>query len=173
LRPGSQPALEGLGKLLVLFLALQALATAWRMIAGVAGSQQGLAEVVQAQLTGPLFFSFWFFEVLLGMAAPAVILLGPWRRVPKLLALAASLPVIAMYFVRYNFVQAGQMLSLKPTIGHLGESITYAPPFKGNVAGFLPYTPSLVEVLISLGAVAGVIVLFVALARALRFTKEA
>lgn len=173
LKPENQPVLEGLGKLLVLFLALQALATVWRMIAGVAGSQQGLAEVVQAQLTGPLFFSFWFFEVLLGMVAPAVILLGPWRRVPKLLALAASLPVMAMYVVRYNFVQAGQMLSLKPATGHLGESITYAPPFKGNVAGFLPYTPSLVEVLISLGAIAGVIVLFVALSRALRIEQEA
>ena len=172
LRPSSGPLLEGLGKLLALFLGVQLLFTAWRTIAGLAGDHQGLAQVVQAMVSGPLFFSFWFFEVLLGLAAPLLILLSPRRREPKLVALAASLPVMAMLVVRYNFVYAGQMLSLKPLVGRGGEMITYAPPFKGNLAGFLPYTPSLVEALIVAGALSGAVLLYVVLARALGFERE-
>jgi Ni/Fe-hydrogenase subunit HybB-like protein len=165
--------LSSLGRLLLVFLFAQALATAWRMIAGLAGESTGLVEVVRAQLSGTLFFSFWLFEVLLGMAVPALILLSPRRGEPKLLALAGSLPVLSLLIVRVNFVQAGQMLSLKPLLGHLGERIVYAPPFKGSAAGLLPYTPSITEVLIALGALAGVLFLFVTLLRALRLTKEA
>jgi molybdopterin-containing oxidoreductase family membrane subunit len=173
LRPESKPLLEALGKLLVLFLGVLGFTTAWRLIAGVNGEHQHLYQVTQALLSGPLFFSFWFFEIFLGIAVPAIILLSPRRRDPKLIALASSLPIIAMLFIRYNFVYAGQMFSLKPVVGHLGEIINYAPPFKGNVAGFLSYTPSLVEMLIVAGAIAGAILLFTAGARALGLEKEA
>lgn len=167
------PLLDALAKLLALFLGLLLFVTAWRTIAGLTGDHTHLADVTRALVSGPLFFSFWFFEVLLAIAVPLLILLGPWRKDPKLVALAASLPILSMLVIRYNFVYAGQMFSLKPLVGRLGELISYAPPFKGNAWGFLPYTPSLVEVLIVAGAVAGTILLFVVAARALRIEKEA
>lgn len=173
LKEEHKPLLDALAKLLALFLGLLLFLTAWRTIVGVTGEHYHLAEVTRAMLSGPLFFSFWFFEVLLALAVPLLLLLGPWRKEPKLVALAASLPVISMLVIRTNFVYAGQMFSLKPLVGRAGETLHYAPPFKGNAAGFLPYTPSLVEVLIVAGAVAGAVLLFVALARALRIEKEA
>jgi Ni/Fe-hydrogenase subunit HybB-like protein len=173
LRPEHLPLLQALGKLLALFVGILALFTVWRLIAGVNGQHYHLYEVTLGMLQGPLFVSFWLFEVLLALAVPLVVLLGPRRREPTFIALAAVLPVIGMFFVRYNFVYAGQMFSLKPVVGRMGELIDYGPPFKGNVAGMLPYTPSLVEVLIVLGALSAAIVLFVVGRRVLKLEEEA
>lgn len=173
LRSENQPLIGALAKLLVLFLAMLLFVTAWRLIAGATGEHYHLHDVTMAILAGPLFFSFWLIEVFIGIAVPMILLLSPKRREPRYVAMAASLPVLSMLMARLNFVYAGQMFSLKPVIGHLGEIIHYSPPFKGNAAGILPYTPSLVEVLIVFGAIAGAILLFVAAARALRLDKEA
>ena len=168
LRPENAPLLEALRQLLALFIAIVLFFTVWKIITGLAGDHAGKAAVTWASLTGPLFFSFWFFELFLGVAVPLTILLGPWRRSPRWLAAAAGLTMLSIFVVRYNFVYAGQMLSLKPVTGRLGETLAYNPPFKGNVAGFLSYTPSLVEVLVVAGAVAAAVLLFVGGLRALR-----
>jgi len=165
--------LQGLGRLLALFVGVVAVFTAWRAIAGVNGQHYGIYEVTKAMLGGPLFVSFWLFEILLALVVPLAVLLGPRRREPTFIALAAVLPLIGMFFVRYNFVYAGQMLSQKPVVGHFGELIDYAPPFKGNVAGLLPYTPSLVEVFIVLGALGAALVLFVVGRQVLRLEEGA
>jgi molybdopterin-containing oxidoreductase family membrane subunit len=162
IRDESRPLLIALGKLLVLFVSIVALLTVWKFIADMYGGHGGEAAIAWARLTGPLFFSFWFFEIFLGILAPMALLLGPRRENPRTIAMAALLPMLASFVMRYNFVVAGQMLSLKPVAGHLGEIIQYGPPFKGSPAGFLSYTPSIVEVLIVVGALAAAIVFFVA-----------
>ncbi|MBK8999773.1 MAG: polysulfide reductase NrfD [Myxococcales bacterium] len=173
LRPENAPLVEALRKLLALFVAILVFFTVWRTISGVAGKQPHTLEVTLASLTGPLFVSFWVFEVLLGMLVPLVLLLGPWRSSWRAVALAAFLPMLSVFVMRYNFVVSGQMFSLKPVVGPAGERLTYSPPFKGNLAGFLPYTPSWVEVLVVAGAIAGATLIFVAGQRALRLAKEA
>lgn len=173
LRPENFGLVEALRKLLALFLAILVFFTVWRTLSGVAGKQPHVLEVTLASLTGPLFVSFWVFEILLGMLVPLVLLLGPWRRSWRAVALGAFLPMLSVFVMRYNFVVSGQMFSLKPVVGPAGERLTYSPPFKGNVAGFLPYTPSWVEVLVVAGAIAGATLVFVAGQRALRLGKEA
>lgn len=173
LRPENARLVDALRKLLALFLAILVFFTVWRTLSGVAGKQPHVLEVTLASLTGPLFVSFWVFEILLGMLVPLVLLLGPWRRSWRAVALGAFLPMLSVFVMRYNFVVSGQMFSLKPVVGHDGERLTYSPPFKGNVAGFLPYTPSWVEVLVVAGAIAAATLLFVAGLRALRLGKEA
>lgn len=173
LRPENFGLVEALRKLLALFLAILVSFTVWRTLSGVAGKQPHVLEVTLASLTGPLFVSFWVFEILLGMLVPLVLLLGPWRRSWRAVALGAFLPMLSVFVMRYNFVVSGQMFSLKPVVGPAGERLTYSPPFKGNVAGFLPYTPSWVEVLVVAGAIAGATLVFVAGQRALRLGKEA
>ena len=126
-----------------------------------------------ATLTGPLFLSFWFFEVFLGLVLPLWIVLGPKARVPSWLALAGVLPMVGVFVMRYNLIYEGQMFSLKPVVGPLGETLAYSPPFKGNVAGFLSYTPSLVEGLIVAGAIAAATLLYVGGTRVLRLSQEA
>lgn len=165
---------DALRKLLALFILIIVFFTTWKVITGVQGAHSGKYEVTMAALTGPLFVSFWLFEVLLGMVVPLVLLLGPWRRSWRAVSLAAFLPMLSVFVMRYNFVVQGQMFSLKPVVGHLGERFVYAPPFKGNPEGFLAYTPSVVEVLIVSGAIAAATLLFVAGLRALRLVhKEA
>lgn len=174
LKPEHAPMVEGLRKLLALFLAVLTLLSVWRAVLGVAGEHAGLYEATMAALTGPLFVSYWLFEVLLGMVVPFVLLLGPWRKSWKSSALAAFLMMVSFFVMRTNFVYQGQMVSLKPVVGQMGERYSYQPPFKGNVEGFLSYTPSLVEVLIVAGAISAAIFFFVAGLRALRLSpKEA
>jgi Ni/Fe-hydrogenase subunit HybB-like protein len=111
--------------------------------------------------------------VFLGLAVPLWIVLGSKRQSPGFLALGATLLLSSMLVMRYNFVYSGQMFSLRPLVGRMGERVSYAPPFKGNVAGFLPYTPSIVEVLVVVGALAGAIVLSVVGLRVLRLQAQA
>lgn len=173
LRPENAPLVEALGKLLALFIAIIAFFTIWKLITGVAGQHYHKLDVTLASLSGPLFVSFWVFEVLLGMVVPLVLLLGPWRRSWHALALAAFLPMVSVFVMRVNFVLSGQMFSLKPLVGHAGERYFYTPAFKGNPGGFLPYTPSWVEVAIVAGAIAAATLLFVAGLRALNLRQEA
>lgn len=160
--------LDALRKLLALFLGLTLMLTVWRTISGLSGQHYHQYQVTQALLTGPLFINFWLFEVFLGMALPLAILLGEKGRAPSWLAGASGFALLGMFVGRNDLVYAGQMFSLKPVVGHLGERLSYSPPFKGVTAGFLSYTPSLVEVLIVAGAVAGVALLYVIGAQVLR-----
>lgn len=172
LRPQNEALLDGLRKLLALFIGIVAFFTVWKLIAGVNGAHYHKWDVTRAALTGPLFVSFWLFETFLGVVVPLTILLGPWGREPRWVALAAALPMAAVFVMRLNFVYEGQMMSLRPVVGHLGEQLRYAPPWKAGDAGFLPYTPSIVEVLVVLGAIAAAIVIYVAGRRVLKLRPE-
>jgi Ni/Fe-hydrogenase subunit HybB-like protein len=172
LRPENAPLIAALGKLLALFVGVVAFFTVWKIITGLAGGHYHKFDVTMASLTGPLFVSFWLFEVFLGVVVPLTILLGSKGREPRTLAWVAAALMVSVFVMRYNFVVAGQMLSLKPVVGHLGEVLHYSPPFKGNVQGFLPYTPSLVEVLIVAGAIAAAILAYVGGTRALRLAPR-
>ncbi|MEW6433706.1 MAG: NrfD/PsrC family molybdoenzyme membrane anchor subunit [Myxococcota bacterium] len=172
-RPENVPLLNALRQLLALFIGIVAFFTIWKLITGVNGGHYHKYEVTMASLAGPMFFSFWVFETFLGLVAPLTILFTSARRSFGALALAAALPMIAVFVMRYNFVLSGQMFSLKPVHGHLGETFAYQPPFKGSVEGFLSYTPSMTEVLIVVGAIAASILLYVGGTKILRLNPEA
>lgn len=172
LRPQNEPLYKALRQLLALFLGVVVVITAWRMLANLSAPHSHEAEVTMAYLTGPLMVSFWLGEVFFGLAMPLVLLLSEKRHSPRAVAFAAALPVLGVFIMRFNFVVAGQMFSLKPVVGRMGETLAYAPPFKGNVAGFLPYTPSLTEALIVAGAIAAATLLVVGGLRTLKLTAE-
>jgi molybdopterin-containing oxidoreductase family membrane subunit len=171
-RPENEPLLHALRQLLALFIGIVAFFTIWKLITGVNGGHYHKYEVTMASLAGPMFFSFWVFETLLGIVVPLTILFTSARKSFRALALAAALPMLAVFVMRYNFVLSGQMFSLKPVHGHLGETFTYQPAFKGSVEGFLSYTPSLVEMAIVAGAIAAAALLYVGGAKVLRLNPE-
>ena len=172
-RPGHEALLDGLRQLLALFIAVVMFFTFWRVLSGVYGTHPQQHAVMMASLTGPLFVSFWGFEIFLGLVVPLVLLLGAARHKPEALALAAALPMLGVFVMRYNLVISGQMLSLKPLVGRAGELFSYTPSFKGNPAGFLSYTPSIVEVGVVIGAMAAAALLYVGGSRVLRLHQEA
>ena len=93
-----------LGRLLLLFLALFLLFTAWLMATGNADAADFL-------LNGRLGLTFWVFEIGLGLLVPIIILLIPKTRTLLGVGLAAFLVLVGMFVARYDFVAAGQVTS--------------------------------------------------------------
>ena len=91
-----------------------------------------------ALLTGPLAVNFWMFEVALGMVIPFVILINKKTRTPLGVTVAALLSTTGIFFMRYDLVIAGQIVSMRGEAGH---------------AGLLQYFPSLAEMGIVFGAI--------------------
>ena len=173
LRPRHRLLMDSLRALLALFVGVVMLFSFWRVLTGVYGAHPRQQEVTLAFLLGPLFVSFWLGEVFLGLVVPFTLLLGVARHKTKALALAAAFTLLGVFVMRYNLIISGQMLSLKPLAGRLEALASYAPAFKGAPAGFLSYTPSLVELGVVVGAMAMAVLAYVAGSRVLRLDQEA
>jgi molybdopterin-containing oxidoreductase family membrane subunit len=93
-----------------------------------------------AVLSGPLAFNFWFFEVLIGMLIPVTLLLNRRTRTPLGVMYAGLLSTFGIFFMRYDLVVAGQLVSMREGAADL-------------VGGLLHYAPSLTEVAIVVGAI--------------------
>lgn len=161
-RSGNLDVLRTLGKLLALFIGITLIMNAWKFLTALYGSYYGSVEAVDALLFGRLAISFWSVEVILGAIIPLWLLMGRRNENIRNIAIASILPMIAMFITRYNFVFAGQMFSLKPVLGQAGERLSYLPLFKGSITGYLNYTPSIVEILIVLGALSAAVLGYVA-----------
>lgn len=172
LRAENEPLMSALRQLFGLFLIIFLFFTAWRVIGGISGGHYHRFEVMTATLTGAISLSFWLFEVFVGVVVPLFIVTSRRGRDASFVALAAIFHLTGMFVVRYNFVYSGQMFSLKPKLGHFGELMRYEPPFKGNLEGFLPYTPSWVEVLVVIGAISAAILAFTIGSRILKLEQE-
>lgn len=168
LRPENAPLVDALRRLLALFIGITVMLSVWRFVSALQGAHYHRSEVAVAMLSGPLFVSFWLFEIFFGVLVPLYLLLLDGARSPGRLAFAAGSTMVGVFVSRIDLVYAGQMFSLKPLVGHMGEVMRYQPPFKGHSTGFLAYTPSIVEELIVVGAVAAAVLLYVGGARVLR-----
>lgn len=130
-----------LGRILALLLGILIFLTIWRFISGLYQQQEGMYEALLVLLKGPLAFNFWIFEVLLGMLIPFAMILTPSFRNPLGLTVASVLSLIGMFFMRYDFVVAGQLVPVRA-----GTTET--------LDGLLRYTPSLAELGIVVGGFA-------------------
>ena len=95
-------------------------------------------DVISIITTGPMWWSFWIIQLLVGMVIPSAVLLTPRLRArPGVVAAAAALVVLGIVGVRFNIV-------VPPLIPGVME---------GLPAGY--YVPTLVEWVLSLGLIAG------------------
>ena len=136
-----------LGKLQALFLTILIFFVVWKIIPGIYGHPPEKYEATMAVLSGPLAFNFWFFEVLIGMLIPVILLLNRRTRTPLGVMYAGLLSTFGIFFMRYDLVIAGQLVSMREGAGDL-------------VNGLLRYTPSLVEVAIVIGAISTCLFLY-------------
>ena len=106
----------------------------FRMISGLWSNLEGL-EVFQMIAGSPLFH----IELWLGLVVPFVLMtMAGTRNQANMQALAAALVIVGLFIGRYEFVVGGQVV----------------PLFKGLwQQGFVPYTPSLSEWMLTLLAV--------------------
>lgn len=100
--------------------------------------QEHDGDVIRVITLGPMWWSFWIVQLLVGMVLPAAVLLTPRLRArPGVVATAAGLVVLGIVGVRFNIV---------------------VPPLIPGVMPGLPgghYTPTLLEWTLSLGLIAG------------------
>jgi Ni/Fe-hydrogenase subunit HybB-like protein len=134
-------AIPAIRLLLTITLAVTVLVVGWQVAWGLYGDVPGLSDATAAILVGPLALPFWVLRILLGLAAPLVLLVLPRTRTPAGLAAAAGLAMVGLFADRAIFVFAGQVVPSTAVAG-----VKSSP--------FATYVPSLVEVSVVVGALA-------------------
>ncbi len=132
-------ALSATGKIGLLLIAVLAFFDCWKVLSGIAGHPPGKYEATMALISGPYAANFWVGEIGLGLVAPFVLILAAKMRNTKVMFVAGLLSIIGIFFMRYDLVVVGQLV----------------PHFHGmNIVG-LPelysYSPSMHEILITIG----------------------
>ncbi len=132
-------ALSATGKIGLLLIAVLAFFDCWKVLSGIAGHPPGKYEATMALISGPYAANFWVGEIGLGLVAPFVLILAAKMRNTKVMFVAGLLSIIGIFFMRYDLVIVGQLV----------------PHFHGmNIVG-LPelysYSPSMHEILITIG----------------------
>ncbi len=137
-----QDSLHSVAKLGATLIAVIMFFTTWKMISGISGQPHGKYEAMMALINGPYSVNFWVGEIMLGMVIPFVLILMARGRSLSLLFVAAASSVVGIFFMRYDLVVIGQLV----------------PHFHGMGISDLPelfsYTPSLHEVMITVGGLA-------------------
>lgn len=119
----------------------------WDLVAMSYTDFPGRAEGLSLLTQGSLALNFWVLEVFLGILVPMVLLLKRKYRAKKSFLLAALLLVVlGLVVFRWDTTMVGQMVALDPLYG-ASDSIAAS------------YTPSLVELVTSIGIVAYAILL--------------
>ena len=141
------PFFDTLGRLQALFMMTLLFFVIWKIIPGLYGHPPDKFEATMAMITGPLAFNFWFFEVLIGMLIPIVLLLNKKTRTPGGVMAAGLFATCGIFFMRYDLVIAGQLVSMRQGTADL-------------VNGLLQYTPSITELAIVAGAICGCLMMY-------------
>ncbi|MFQ3573551.1 MAG: NrfD/PsrC family molybdoenzyme membrane anchor subunit [Thermodesulfovibrionales bacterium] len=140
-------ALQTVGKLCALMIAVIAFFTTWKLLTGLVGGE-GKVETIKALLFGPYAFNFWMLEMLLGLIIPfAIFFISKFRNL-NLMFVASLLMVVSIYFMRYDLVIIGQVV---PSFHELDVT---------QYKGLLEYTPTIHEILISMGGISMTALLF-------------
>jgi len=134
-------ALQAVGKLWALLLAVLMFFVTWKIITGFAGGE-GKVLAIREWLFGRYAINFWFFEVFLGLVAPFFLLLVSRFRNLNQMFVASLLAFIGIFFMRVDLVVIGQIIS------HFFEyKVTDFPVI-------LTYKPTLHEIMLIIGACA-------------------
>jgi molybdopterin-containing oxidoreductase family membrane subunit len=120
---GAPQAIRSLGRLLLVLLGAFFLFTFLNLLTAQYGRIPEEYDSVMVLIRGPLAASFWVGEVVVGLLVPMAILALTRARATWGLVAAPALVVVGMFFARYNFVVAGQLV---PLIGR-EELWEYAP----------------------------------------------
>lgn len=122
--------------------------TIWKIVTGMVSHDKSL--VIMSLVTGDYAINFWCFEVFLGMVLPLYLLFRSRGNNFNMIMWATGLMMIGIFFMRYDIVIPGQMVSVYHSLG-VEEALH-----------LLAYTPSFHEIM---AAVFGIsVVLFAYLA---------
>jgi molybdopterin-containing oxidoreductase family membrane subunit len=161
-----------LGGMLAVFIAVEGFLVFSEMLTAAYPGASFESDPVMRLLTGPYSAFFWF-EVLVGLAIPFVLLaVRRWRMNVGLVAVASALAVVGIFVHRLNLVLNGLSYATVPYPP--GVSIgTAQPAGTDSFALSLFYYPSLVEYLVALGVLCFGALVFTVAARVLPLRETA
>ncbi len=139
-----------MAKLLAIFVAVEVFLVFCEMLTAAYAGAAFEADPIARLLTGRFSPLFWF-EIVIGLLVPFVLLVVPkWRLRASLVAIASVLAVIGIFAHRLNIILNGLTFATIPYPP--GVSIgTPQPAGTDSFALSLPYLPSWVEWLVALG----------------------
>lgn len=111
-KPLSKETFEAMqtgGKVMMLMIFLIGIATGWKFLNALVGSES-LGNAAAVLTSGPLFNSFWVFEIGIGLLLPFVVLLITRLESVQAMSLAALMILVGQFFSRLNLVVAGQII---------------------------------------------------------------
>lgn len=134
-------ALQTGGKIMVLMTFLVSLSTAWKFVNAYCGTSE-MIMAADALIRGPLYSSFWLFEIIIGLFLPFILLVGSRLRSIQAMSSAALMVLVGQFFSRYNLVVAGQIVPQET--GFVGVPQYYS---------YLPTVPEYLLVIAGMGVV--------------------
>jgi molybdopterin-containing oxidoreductase family membrane subunit len=136
----TERALEVIGRLTILMLAVVMFFTAWKILTTAAGGPSKL-EALSALISGPYSFNFWVFEIAGGMVLPFVLFFLSKGKNLRYMFVASAIMIFCIFFMRLDLVVVGQIVPLYMDLG------------VKEFAELHTYSPSLHEILVVLGGV--------------------
>lgn len=128
-------ALESVAKLGALMMAVIIFFTSWKMIAGITGQPPGKFAAMESLISGPYAMNFWIGEVALGMIIPFCIIMAVRGRSMNALFIASLAGMIGIFFMRYDLVIVGQLVSHYHGMGLIDypDLFSYSPTLHENL----------------------------------------
>ncbi len=137
--PAYKQSLSSVAKLGALLMAILLFFETWKVLSGIAGQPPGKYAAMMAIISGPYALDFWVAEIGMGMVIPFIIILSVRAKNMPALFVASIFGIIGIFFMRYDLVVVGQIVPHFHTLNIVGQPSLY------------PYTPSLHEVMVTLG----------------------
>ncbi|MGA3207466.1 MAG: NrfD/PsrC family molybdoenzyme membrane anchor subunit [Syntrophales bacterium] len=134
----SERALEVIGNLTILMVAVIMFFTVWKVLTTAVGGPSKL-EAMSALINGPYSFNFWVFEIIGGMIIPFVLFYLSKGKKLIYMFVASAIMIISIFFMRLDLVVVGQIVPLYMDLG-----VKEFPQLH-------VYSPSLHEILVVLG----------------------
>ncbi len=134
----TQRALEVIGKLTLLMLAVVMFFTAWKILTTAVGGPSKL-EALSVLISGPYSFNFWVLEIAGGMVLPFVLFLLSKGKKLMYMFIGSAVMIFCIFFMRLDLVIVGQIVPLYLDLG------------VKEFAELHTYFPSLHEILVVLG----------------------
>lgn len=144
----SEEIFNDMGRLLVMTLLFLGIGSFWKFLIASSSNIPG-NFLASAVLNGPLAFSFWGVELIIGVVLPVTLLIK-YKFSREVILYSSILTLVGLIGARLNFISAGQMVPLFPR-----DSSFY----------FNAYSPSLAEWAILFGAIGTAVILIATVGR--------
>lgn len=126
--PNREESISAISKMILFLLIASTFIHVWTGIISSYGNST-LSDTVELVFGGPLAFNHMFFEIIVGIVIPFLLLiLGKFKSLP-LAAIASACALIGVFFTRYDSIIGGQLIKVESTFLEKIELGTYSPTF--------------------------------------------